>query len=173
MNQLKRFKQFLIEVWGELKKTTWPGKKEVYGTTFVVIVTVLICATFLWVLLQAHWGVERRVASGIVIFQITSSNLRGWQPQIRCAPGDTAPVTWLHCRYPFGELQSSIRSGTHGERVWEFRLVGYRARLDKCQDRACGLWRIAGKQQVKRRHWTWLLWVVTSTGQCNTFLNQN
>ncbi len=49
MNQLKRFKQFLIEVWGELKKTTWPGKKEVYGTTFVVIVTVLICATFLWV----------------------------------------------------------------------------------------------------------------------------
>ena len=49
MNQLKRFKQFLTEVWGELKKTTWPGKKEVYGTTFVVIVTVLICATFLWV----------------------------------------------------------------------------------------------------------------------------
>ena len=49
MNHLKRFKQFLSEVWGELKKTTWPGKQEVYGTTLVVIITVLICAFFLWV----------------------------------------------------------------------------------------------------------------------------
>ena len=38
----------MIEVWAELKKTTWPGKQEVYGTTVVVIITVLICATFLW-----------------------------------------------------------------------------------------------------------------------------
>ena len=49
MNSLKRLKQFLIEVWSELKKTTWPGRKEVYGTTVVVIVTVLICAVYLWV----------------------------------------------------------------------------------------------------------------------------
>ncbi len=49
MNQLKRFRQFVIEVWAELKKTTWPSQNEVYGTTLVVIVTVLICAFFLWV----------------------------------------------------------------------------------------------------------------------------
>ena len=49
MNSFKRLKQFLIEVWSELKKTTWPGRKEVYGTTVVVIVTVLICAVYLWV----------------------------------------------------------------------------------------------------------------------------
>ena len=49
MNSLKRLKQFLIEVWSELKKTTWPGRKEVYGTTVVVIITVLICAVYLWV----------------------------------------------------------------------------------------------------------------------------
>ena len=48
MNQLKRFRQFVIDVWAELKKTTWPGKQEVYGTTLVVIATVLICAVFLW-----------------------------------------------------------------------------------------------------------------------------
>jgi len=48
MGKLKQFKQFLTEVWAELKKTTWPGKQEVYGTTVVVIITVLICATFLW-----------------------------------------------------------------------------------------------------------------------------
>ncbi len=49
MQQLKRFRQFVTEVWAELKKTTWPSQNEVYGTTLVVIVTVLICATFLWV----------------------------------------------------------------------------------------------------------------------------
>jgi len=49
MQQLRRFRQFLNEVWAELKKTTWPSQNEVYGTTLVVIVTVLICAFFLWV----------------------------------------------------------------------------------------------------------------------------
>ena len=49
MGRLKRLKQFLVEVWSELKKTTWPGKTEVYGTTVVVIVTVLVCAAYLWV----------------------------------------------------------------------------------------------------------------------------
>lgn len=49
MQQLRRFRQFLIDVWSELKKTTWPGRQEVYGTTLVVIVTVLICAFFLWI----------------------------------------------------------------------------------------------------------------------------
>ena len=49
MQQLTRFRQFVIDVWAELKKTTWPGRQEVYGTTLVVIVTVLICAFFLWV----------------------------------------------------------------------------------------------------------------------------
>ncbi len=49
MERLKRLKQFVIDTWAELKKTTWPAKHEVYGTTIVVVVTVLICATFLWV----------------------------------------------------------------------------------------------------------------------------
>ncbi len=49
MQQLRRFRQFVTEVWAELKKTTWPSQHEVYGTTLVVIVTVLICAFFLWV----------------------------------------------------------------------------------------------------------------------------
>ena len=49
MERLRQLKQFVIEVWAELKKTTWPGKQEVYGTTMVVIVTVVICAFFLWI----------------------------------------------------------------------------------------------------------------------------
>jgi len=49
VNFFSRLKQYMTEVWSELKKTTWPAKNEVYGTTVVVIVTVLICAFYLWV----------------------------------------------------------------------------------------------------------------------------
>ncbi|MEW5807568.1 MAG: preprotein translocase subunit SecE [Acidobacteriota bacterium] len=45
----KKFKQFLSEVWLELKKTSWPNRKEVYGTTIVVIIAVIICSAFLYV----------------------------------------------------------------------------------------------------------------------------
>ena len=48
LDSIKKFKLFTEETWVELKKTTWPGEKEVMGTTLVVIVTVLICA-YLWV----------------------------------------------------------------------------------------------------------------------------
>lgn len=60
MGSLKRLKQFVIETWSELKKTTWPGRKEVYGTTLVVIITVLICALFLFVVdIFLKSGMER------------------------------------------------------------------------------------------------------------------
>jgi preprotein translocase subunit SecE len=49
VDRFRQLKQFVIEVWAELKKTTWPAKQEVYGTTVVVIVTVVICAFFLWI----------------------------------------------------------------------------------------------------------------------------
>jgi preprotein translocase subunit SecE len=41
-------REFLGEVVAELKKTTWPTKKEVYGTTLVVVVMVVICSVYLW-----------------------------------------------------------------------------------------------------------------------------
>ena len=44
-----RFRTFLSEVVSELKKTTWPSRKEVYGTTVVVIVAVFITALYLFV----------------------------------------------------------------------------------------------------------------------------
>ncbi len=48
MGTLKRFREFLIETWAELKKATWPPRREVYGTTVVVIVAVLICSVYLF-----------------------------------------------------------------------------------------------------------------------------
>jgi len=48
VERLRRMRQFLVEVVSELKKTTWPGRREVYGTTMVVVVAVMICAAYLW-----------------------------------------------------------------------------------------------------------------------------
>jgi preprotein translocase subunit SecE len=61
VERLRRFKQFLNEVWSELKKTTWPGRHEVYGTTMVVIITVLICAAYLWAVDLVLSGAMKRV----------------------------------------------------------------------------------------------------------------
>ena len=40
-------KQFLIEAKAELKKVTWPGRKQAIGSTAVVIVVVVIISVFL------------------------------------------------------------------------------------------------------------------------------
>ena len=39
--------QFLHEVKGEVKKVTWPSKKEALGGTAVVLVVVFVMALFL------------------------------------------------------------------------------------------------------------------------------
>jgi len=44
---LKKLTEFIREVKLELKKVVFPTKKEVIGSTWVVIITVLICAFFL------------------------------------------------------------------------------------------------------------------------------
>ena len=41
-------RSFLAEVRGELKKLSWPGKKEVYSTTLVVIATSIFFGFYLW-----------------------------------------------------------------------------------------------------------------------------
>jgi preprotein translocase subunit SecE len=46
---LARLRQFFVEVWAELQKTTWPSLQEVRGTTVVEIVAVIICAAYLWI----------------------------------------------------------------------------------------------------------------------------
>jgi len=45
----KKIHEFFQEVKQELKKVVFPTKKEVIGSTWVVIITVLICAVFLGV----------------------------------------------------------------------------------------------------------------------------
>ena len=41
---------FLVEVRNELKRVTWPSRKEVYATTIVVILTSIFFGVYLFVL---------------------------------------------------------------------------------------------------------------------------
>jgi preprotein translocase subunit SecE len=43
-----RGRTFLTEVRAELRKVTWPSRKEVYATTIVVIITSVFFGTYLW-----------------------------------------------------------------------------------------------------------------------------
>jgi len=38
---------FVAEAWQELKKVTWPGRKETLGTTMVVIFLVVVISSYL------------------------------------------------------------------------------------------------------------------------------
>jgi preprotein translocase subunit SecE len=42
-------REFLGEVRNELKRVSWPSRKEVYATTFVVILTSIFFGVYLWV----------------------------------------------------------------------------------------------------------------------------
>jgi preprotein translocase subunit SecE len=44
-----RARVFLVEVRNELKRVTWPSKKEVYAATIVVILFSILLGTFLWI----------------------------------------------------------------------------------------------------------------------------
>ena len=43
-----RSRTFLIEVRNELKRVTWPTRKEVYAATIVVILFSAVLGVFLW-----------------------------------------------------------------------------------------------------------------------------
>jgi preprotein translocase subunit SecE len=60
IQQWKRLMTFFQEVKAELQKTSWPTQKEVRNTTIVVIVFVLVCAAYLFVVDRVlQEGVER------------------------------------------------------------------------------------------------------------------
>ena len=50
---------FLTEVRNEMRRVTWPSRKEVYATTVVVIVTSAFFGIYLWGLdLALNWAVN-------------------------------------------------------------------------------------------------------------------
>jgi preprotein translocase subunit SecE len=55
--------EFLANVKGELKKVTWPTRKDTYASTLAVIILVLAVAVFLWVVDNALSGIIRLLLS--------------------------------------------------------------------------------------------------------------
>ena len=51
-------RNFLAEVRNEMKRVTWPSRKEVYATTFVVILTAAFFGIYLW-------GLDLAINSGV------------------------------------------------------------------------------------------------------------
>ena len=45
-----RSKRFLAEVRNEMARVTWPSRREVYATTFVVIVTSIFFGVYLYII---------------------------------------------------------------------------------------------------------------------------
>ena len=45
-NALTRLRDYFVEVRTEMKRVTWPGKQEVYGTTVMVIITTFVFAFY-------------------------------------------------------------------------------------------------------------------------------
>ena len=45
-NPFLKARDFVVEVWAELKKSSWPTRQELVDSTIVVIVTVLILGIF-------------------------------------------------------------------------------------------------------------------------------
>jgi preprotein translocase subunit SecE len=48
MGWIDNSRTFLTEVRNEMRRVTWPSRKEVYATTFVVIVTSAFFGVYLW-----------------------------------------------------------------------------------------------------------------------------
>ena len=48
--RLVKLTKFLREVKSELKKISWPSKKELTANTIVVLVSVFFAATVIWVI---------------------------------------------------------------------------------------------------------------------------
>ncbi len=45
-NPIPKIREFVLEVWTELKKSAWPTRSELVDSTLVVLVTVIILGIF-------------------------------------------------------------------------------------------------------------------------------
>jgi len=47
IKSVNELKNFVVETWQELKKVTWPTRRETLGATAVVIILVLLTSLYL------------------------------------------------------------------------------------------------------------------------------
>ncbi len=47
-NAIARLRDYISDVRIEMKRVTWPGKQEIYGTTVMVILTTFFFGIYFW-----------------------------------------------------------------------------------------------------------------------------
>jgi preprotein translocase subunit SecE len=45
-NPFLKVQEFVIEVWAELKKSSWPTRKDLVDSTIVVMITIVVLGIF-------------------------------------------------------------------------------------------------------------------------------
>ncbi|OGW18672.1 MAG: preprotein translocase subunit SecE [Nitrospinae bacterium RIFCSPLOWO2_12_FULL_47_7] len=58
---LEKAKEFLLEVNAEIKRITWPSRKEAVGGTIVVIAVVFLVSIYLGLIDSVLAGIVRRI----------------------------------------------------------------------------------------------------------------
>jgi preprotein translocase subunit SecE len=46
---LVRLREYLSDVRNEMRRVTWPGKQEIYGTTAMVVLTTFLFGVYFWI----------------------------------------------------------------------------------------------------------------------------
>ena len=64
-NVWEQFQQYVSDVRVEMKRVTWPGKQEIYGTTVMVILTTFLFGIYFWICDQAF---SHAVSSALKFF---------------------------------------------------------------------------------------------------------
>jgi len=64
-NQWRQLREYFDAVRVEMKRVTWPGKQEVYGTTVMVIITTFGFAFYFWICDQVFSQLITRILKGL------------------------------------------------------------------------------------------------------------
>ena len=56
-----RFRDYVNDVRVEMKRVTWPGKQEIYGTTVMVILTTFLLGFYFWMCDQVFLRVVQKI----------------------------------------------------------------------------------------------------------------
>ena len=64
-NPLHRLREYVSDVRVEMKRVTWPGKQEIYGTTVMVILTTFLFGVYFAI---CDWGFKHLVGKILGFF---------------------------------------------------------------------------------------------------------
>jgi len=60
-NLWTRFRDYVADIRVEMKRVTWPGKQEIYGTTVMVLITTVLLGFYFWACDQAFLRIVAKI----------------------------------------------------------------------------------------------------------------